>query len=59
LLGVLQYITPTTQLLIGIFVLNESFNPDRRVGFILIWIALAVYSLDGLWEIRKKSLLSK
>jgi chloramphenicol-sensitive protein RarD len=59
LLGVLQYITPSMQLLTGVFILNESFNPDRMVGFIMIWIALAVYSLDGLWEIRKKSLLSK
>lgn len=59
LLGVLQYITPTLQLLTGVFILHESFNPDRMVGFIMIWMALAVYSLDGLWEIRKKSLLSK
>ncbi len=59
LLGVLQYITPTMQLLTGVFILNEAFNQDRLVGFIMIWMALTVYSVDGLWEMRKKSLLSK
>jgi chloramphenicol-sensitive protein RarD len=58
LLGILQYLTPTMQLLIGVFLLQESFNQDRLIGFILIWCALAVYSADGLWEMRKRSLLS-
>lgn len=49
-LGLLQYIAPTLQLLCGIFVFNESFGGDRQVGFITIWTALALYSLEGLWQ---------
>lgn len=59
LLGILQYITPTMQLVIGVVLFNEMFNPDRLVGFMIIWIALAVYSIESLWQMRKQSLLHK
>ena len=50
MLGLLQYIAPTLQLLLGVLVYGEPFSADRAVGFILIWSALAVYSLEGLWR---------
>ena len=47
-LGFIQYLAPTLQFLIGVFVYGEAFTPDRMIGFGLIWIALAIYSLDSL-----------
>jgi len=46
-LGVLQYIAPTMQFLIGVLLYGESFTPSRIVGFSLIWIALALYWRDS------------
>lgn len=46
--GVLQYIAPTLQLLCGVLFLGEAFDRDRAIGFILIWIALAIFVGDGL-----------
>ncbi|MDQ3040502.1 MAG: EamA family transporter RarD, partial [Pseudomonadota bacterium] len=40
--GVLQYIAPTMQLLIGVLVFHEPFGRDRAIGFACIWIALAI-----------------
>jgi chloramphenicol-sensitive protein RarD len=51
-LGVLQYIAPTLQFLIGLLVLGEPFTIQKLVGFIIIWIALIVYSLEGVWQRR-------
>jgi len=49
-LGLLQYIGPTIQLGLGVWLYNEPFTGARLVGFALIWGALAVYSLEGLWN---------
>jgi chloramphenicol-sensitive protein RarD len=46
--GVVQYLGPTMQFLIGVFVFHEPFTHDRVVGFSCIWIALAIYMVDGL-----------
>ncbi|HVK93648.1 MAG TPA: EamA family transporter RarD [Noviherbaspirillum sp.] len=50
LLGLLQYIGPTLQLLLGVWLYHEPFGGARLAGFALIWGALAVYSLEGLWQ---------
>jgi chloramphenicol-sensitive protein RarD len=50
LLGLLQYIGPTLQLLLGVLLYHEPFGGVRLVGFALIWSALGVYSLEGLWQ---------
>ncbi|HTD05023.1 EamA family transporter RarD [Undibacterium sp.] len=47
-LGLLQYISPSLQLILGVWLFKEPFNGDRLLGFIAIWAALAVYSLEGL-----------
>lgn len=46
-LGLLQYIAPTIQLLLGVTLYGETLSPQRLVGFGLIWLALAIYSLEG------------
>jgi chloramphenicol-sensitive protein RarD len=52
--GVLQYIAPTLQLACGVFVLHERFERTRVVGFALIWAALLIYGVEGLWLTRKQ-----
>ena len=49
-LGFIQYIAPTLQLLIGILIYGEVFTLDRLIGFGIIWIALAVFSVEGVLE---------
>ena len=50
--GVLQYITPTLQLVCGVALYHESFGPARAAGFALLWVALLIYAVDGLWRAR-------
>lgn len=49
-LGLLQYIAPTLQLMLGIWWFGEPFDTPRLVGFGLIWAALALYSAEGAWR---------
>lgn len=53
LVGLLQYITPTLQLMCGVLVFHEPFLPMHWVGFGFIWSALAVYAVEGLWRMRR------
>ena len=53
LVGLLQYIAPPLQLLCGVLLLGEDFGSERAIGFVLIWIALAVYAGDGLRRARR------
>jgi chloramphenicol-sensitive protein RarD len=48
LLGLLQYLTPTLQLICGVAVFHEPLPPARLAGFVLVWIALAVLAADAL-----------
>lgn len=45
--GLLQYLSPSIQLALGIWVFGEPFSRSRLAGFACIWAALALYSLDG------------
>ena len=51
-LGVLQYISPSLQMLLGVWAYGEAFEPSRAVGFGLIWMALLVYSAESWWNSR-------
>lgn len=53
LLGLLQYVAPTAQLLLGVFLWHEPFGRERALGFFLIWLGLAIYSAEGLWSARR------
>jgi chloramphenicol-sensitive protein RarD len=53
-LGLLQYLGPSLQLLLGVWLYNEPFA-ERAPGYVLIWIALAVFSIEGIvrgWRSR-------
>jgi chloramphenicol-sensitive protein RarD len=50
MVGIVQYIGPTIQFLIGVLVFHEAFPRARAIGFAMIWAALAIYAVDGLWR---------
>ena len=54
-LGLLQYLGPSIQFLLGVFVYHEPFAPVRGLGFALIWSGLVVYSAEGLWRLRRSA----
>ena len=45
--GILQYIAPTIQFLIGVLVFQEAFSVARFIGFGLVWTALILFGLEG------------
>ena len=45
-IGLLQYLTPTLQLLCGVVLLGEHMPVERWVGFGLVWVALVVLTAD-------------
>ena len=48
ILGLLQYLSPTLQFLLGVLLFKEAFTADRLVGFALIWGALILFAGEGL-----------
>jgi chloramphenicol-sensitive protein RarD len=48
LVGLLQYIGPSIQLLLGVWLFNEPFGGNKLAGFALIWLGLLIYSGDSL-----------
>jgi chloramphenicol-sensitive protein RarD len=57
LVGILQYLAPTIQFLIGVLIYDEPVSPARLVGFVIIWIALILYAIES-WlngQRRKKN----
>jgi chloramphenicol-sensitive protein RarD len=55
-LGLLQYIAPTLQFCIGVFVYREPFDTARLLGFSIVWFALAVYWMEG-YRHRRRALV--
>lgn len=49
-LGILQYIAPTLQFLLGVVVYGETLSLTRLAGFCLIWLALVLYTSEGLLQ---------
>jgi len=58
-LGLLQYLSPTLQFLLGVLLFKEAFTADRLVGFVLIWTALALYAAEGLLHRGQAPVLQK
>jgi chloramphenicol-sensitive protein RarD len=53
-IGLLQYIAPTIQFLLGVFIYHEHFAPQKLLGYSLVWLGLAAFWLEG-WLMRRKS----
>jgi len=47
LVGILQYITPTMQFLLGVLVYHEPFDQHRLIGFGIVWLALIIFGVEG------------
>ncbi len=56
MVGLLQYIAPTMQFLIGVLLYREPFSVERAIGFGIIWAALIVFWLEGFIWRKKPSL---
>lgn len=52
-LGLIQYITPTMQLLSGVLLMGEPFTRADGVTFAFIWVGLAIYTADAFWAQRQ------
>jgi len=51
-LGILQYVGPSLQLLIGVWIYGEAFEPAKLAAYSLIWLGFAVFSVESLWRWR-------
>ena len=51
-LGILQYVAPILQLGLGVLLFHEPMPPARLAGFALVWLALLVFTVDGLRSAR-------
>ena len=51
-LGMIQYLTPVVQFLLGLFYAHEHMSGPRWIGFALVWIGLTVFSADSLFRAR-------
>ncbi|MCP3997525.1 MAG: EamA family transporter RarD [bacterium] len=52
-IGILQYIAPSLQFLIGVFIYSEVVTTDELIGFGLVWVALAVFTAHGVMRARR------
>lgn len=48
-LGIIQYIAPTCQLVLAVLAYGEDFTSHHAITFALIWTAVLLYALDGVW----------
>jgi chloramphenicol-sensitive protein RarD len=53
ILGILEYIAPTIAFLLGVLVYEEPFDNTRLIGFGIVWIALVLFTGEGLWRRHK------
>ena len=51
-LGLMQYLTPVLQFLLGVIVFDEAMSAMRWAGFLLVWVSLVIMSVDGLRNAR-------
>jgi chloramphenicol-sensitive protein RarD len=52
-LGLLQYLTPTLQFALGVLYFHEPMPTGRWIGFALVWVALAIFTVDSLRHRRR------
>ncbi len=58
LIGLLQYVAPTCQFLIGVLIYHEPFTHERLIGFSMIWTALIFLWAEGMIARRRVKLLA-
>lgn len=55
-IGLLQYLGPVVQFILGLVVFNEAMTGARWAGFVLVWLALAIFTIDAIGERRRRTL---
>jgi EamA domain-containing membrane protein RarD len=53
-MGILQYIAPTLQFLLGVIVYREPFTQSQFVGFAFVWAGLIIFGAEGLFVSRTR-----
>ena len=56
MVGLMQFIAPTIQFLIGVFIYNEPFSHNQLIGFSIVWLALILFFVEGYYAKRKSIL---
>lgn len=51
-IGILHYITPTCQFLLGVLIYGEAFKSTQAIGFGIVWTALLLFCIEGLSQTR-------
>jgi chloramphenicol-sensitive protein RarD len=51
--GFIQYVTPSTQLLLAVWLYREPFTPSHAIAFGLIWCSLGIYTAEAVWRQRR------
>ncbi len=57
-IGILQYIAPTIQFLIGVLLYKEQFSTEQFIGYSLVWIALIIFGFNSFSAYRAKSVMA-
>ena len=53
-IGLLQYLAPTFQFVLGLLVFDEAMTPVKWIGFALVWLALAIFTGEALRHRRRQ-----
>jgi chloramphenicol-sensitive protein RarD len=56
-MGFIQYVSPTCQFILGVFVFNEAFSLEQLIGFMMIWGALILFTCEGAFARRRVALV--
>ena len=59
ILGILQYLPPTMQFFIGIFVYGEALSIQKLISFSIIWVAVAVFCYSAIISMKKQNLVNE
>lgn len=55
-LGMMQYFSPTLQLLLGVLVYGETINGGQLVGYLVVWVAVLLFAVDTVVVMRRNRL---
>jgi chloramphenicol-sensitive protein RarD len=58
MIGILQYVNPTMQFLLGVLIFKEPFDHRRLIGFSVVWVALILFGLEGYLAQRRTKVLA-
>ena len=58
MIGILQYVNPTMQFMLGVLIYKEPFDHRRLIGFGVVWLALILFGLEGYFAQRRTKVLA-